>query len=130
MFEEKSIIELVSSLENSFQEILSIIKAIGNNKRLKILLTLLTGEKTFENLKKETKLQKTALANHLIKLMKILLIEKPDYGKYKITSDGELFIRAMENAYKYSDIRESKGMEVIQRGQFSKDFVDSFFGSS
>jgi len=130
MTEEKAKIELIRSLEDSFEILLNIIKAIGNDKRLKILITLLTGEKTFEILKKETHLQKTALSNHLITLINTGLIEKPEYGKYIITSDGEMFIRAIENTCKKSNIWEQKEIETIQKGQFSETFVESFFGRS
>ena len=54
MAEEKPIMELIESLEDSFHEILDIVKAIGNNKRLKILISLLTGEKSFNTLKRNT----------------------------------------------------------------------------
>jgi len=126
----KSLIDLVESLEEAFPALLNIIKAIGNNKRFKILLLLLTGEKTFMDLKNETDLQKTALSNHLTTLINRGLIEKPSIGNYEITQDGELFVRALENAYRNSTIWEKIETETLQRGQFSENFVESFFGKS
>ena len=112
-------------MTEKFEDILSIIKAIGNEKRLKILNFLLMGEKSFDALKKKTLLQKTALANHLNKLIESALIEKPIHGMYQITSDGKLFLTGIEKAYKQSDFLRKKQFS----GQFSKVFVKSFFRS-
>ena len=123
-------IELISSLEFSFEEIIGIMKMIGNRKRLKILIILLSGEHSFDSLKKSTGVKKTALANHLTRLIEEKLIEKPDHGKYRITQDGERFIRAIEIAFEHSDIFQSKRMDDLQKGQFSQSFVKSFFKRS
>jgi len=119
--------ELKESLEQSFDDILAIIKAMGNKNRLKILITLLSGEKSFQTLMSETNLQKTALSNHLSLLFKKNLIEKPDYGKYKITQDGVEFIRAIQAVYYQSDTRNKKELETIQGRKLSDTFLESFF---
>ena len=127
MAEKKSLITLIESLEKSFDEILIILKALGNDKRLKIMVTLLTGEKVFDILKKETKLQKTALSNHLAMLIDSSLIEKPDHGKYKLTDDGDLFIRSLESTFIESDIYKKKKSKSMEKRQFSDAFVKDFF---
>lgn len=119
--------ELKESLEQSFDDILAIIKAMGNQNRLKILITLLSGEKSFQTLMSETNLQKTALSNHLTLLFKKNLIEKPDYGKYKITQDGVEFIRAIQMVWYQSDTQRKKELEIIQGRKLSKTFLESFF---
>jgi len=119
--------ELKESLEQSFDDILSIIKAMGNQNRLKILTTLLSGEKSFQTLMSETELKKTALSNHLTLLYKKNLIEKPDYGKYKITQDGVEFIRAIQAVYYQSDTQKKKELETIQGRKLSDTFLESFF---
>lgn len=119
--------ELKESLEQSFDDILAIIKAMGNQNRLKILITLLSGEKSFQTLMSETNLQKTALSNHLTLLFKKNLIEKPDYGKYKITQDGVEFIRAIQAVYYQSDTQRKKELEIIQGRKLSETFLESFF---
>ncbi|MFX0184928.1 MAG: ArsR/SmtB family transcription factor [Candidatus Hodarchaeota archaeon] len=124
----KTVSELINGFDVSFNDILTILKAISNNKRLTILIALLTGEKTFNDLKNETNLKKTALSNHLIKLINSELILKPDHNRYRLTSDGELFIRALETTYNESEIKEKKRIESLQRRQFSDDFIRSFFG--
>ncbi|MHA2246828.1 MAG: ArsR/SmtB family transcription factor [Candidatus Hodarchaeales archaeon] len=128
MAEVKTVSELIDGFDVSFEDILTIIKAISNNKRLTILITLLTGEKTFNDLKQETELKKTALSNHLSRLISIELIMKPDHNKYRLTSDGELFIRMLDMAYNKSNIKEKKHIEGLQKRQFSDTFVKFFFG--
>jgi DNA-binding HxlR family transcriptional regulator len=69
MSNEKPLMELIESVGQSFTDILNTVKAIGNEKRLQILITLLSGPKSFDALKKATQLKKTALSNHLSILM-------------------------------------------------------------
>ncbi|MFX1374742.1 MAG: ArsR/SmtB family transcription factor [Promethearchaeota archaeon] len=128
MLKRKTIYELVNAFEVSFDEILAILKAIANNKRITILISLLTGQRSFADLKEDTKLQKTALSNHLTILIDSSLISRPDYNKYQLTSDGELFLRSIEIAFKKSEIREKIQTEGLQRRQFSEAFIKSFFG--
>lgn len=128
MSERKTMYELINAFEASFEDILTILKAISNNKRLTILITLISGEKSFNDLKEDTELQKTALSNHLKKLINATLILRADYNRYQLTSDGELFLRAIETAFNKSEIREKIQIKGLQRRQFSKTFIESFFG--
>ncbi|MFX0124154.1 MAG: ArsR/SmtB family transcription factor [Candidatus Hodarchaeota archaeon] len=128
MLEIKTVSELINAFEVSLKDILTILKAISNNKRLVILKALLSGEKTFNDLKKETDLKKTALSNHLLRLIDAELIIKPIHNKYRLTSDGGLFLGALEAAYHNSEIKEKKETEKLQRRQFSDSFIESFFG--
>jgi len=105
-----------------------ILRAMGNSNRLTILTALSLGEKTLTDLKEETKLKRTALSNHLTKLIRAGLISKPYYNKYCLTSDGELFYRTFDSAYLKSDFKAKKLLDDPQRGQFSDSFVKSFFG--
>ncbi len=127
MIEQKSNIDLVESLEEAFSIILDVVKAIGNESRLRILISLLTGEKSFNDLMKYSALQKTALANHLTKLLDKMLIKKPSIGNYAITEDGRLFLRGLDTAYKYSTIRDKKETRDKQSGRFSDSFATYFF---
>ena len=127
MVGDKTLMELIESLGNSFSDILDIVKAIGNEKRLQILTTLLTGPKSFDTLKKETSLKKTALSNHLSILLQQELIKKPEHGKYQPTDDGKLFIQAIESAYTKSDRWKKRQIEKMQMGQFSNPFIEALF---
>ena len=130
MSESKTINQLIKAFEASFKDILSILKAISNDKRLTILLALLTGEKKFNDLKEVTLLKKTALSNHLTKLITTSLILRADYNKYQLSSDGELFIRGIEDIYKKSDVKKKMKLEALQRREFSDSFIESFFGKT
>ena len=83
-------------------------------------MMLLTGENTFSDLKTEIKLQKTALSNHLTNLIDTGLILRPDHNKYRITKDGELFIRTLGTAHSESEIKEHKITEIVYKSQFSE----------
>lgn len=124
---EKSSTELVASLKASFDDVLNITKALGNDKRLQIIISLLLGPKSFEALKDETALEKTALSNHLTLLLKQGLVEKPEHGKYQTTNDGKLFVRAIEMAYIKSGRWTKKQVKSSQEGHFSDLFMDTFF---
>ena len=108
-----------------FEEILSIIKALGNEIRLRVLSLLIQNQQSFQSLMISTNLKKTALSNHLNKLIKNGLIFRTDHGIYEITPDGLLFLQAIINSYKQSDhqkeqIRTTDGLKM------SNKFIQSF----
>jgi len=106
--------------------IASILKAIGHQKRFKILVSLLEGAQSFGYLLKETNLQRTALSNHLTTLVHINLIEKVDFGIYNITEDGLEFMKALDKAYYESPTRKLERFENLQRGKISESFLYRF----
>lgn len=118
--------DLSSSIEDSFNEICSILKALGNQKRFKILLSLLQGLQAFGTLLRETELRRTALSNHLTQLIDANLIEKVDYGVYKISGDGLEFLKALKKAYYESPTRLLTQFEKIQSRKISDPFLHRF----
>jgi DNA-binding HxlR family transcriptional regulator len=118
--------DLKISIEHSFYEIASILKTIGNQKRFKILISLLEGTQSFGYLLKETNLQRTALSNHLTKLININLIEKVNFGIYNITGDGLEFMKALDKAYYESPTQTLKRFDNLQGGKISKSFLHRF----
>jgi predicted transcriptional regulator len=126
--ENKDISDLINSLEFFFLDLIEILKSLSNDKRLQILIYLLTGEKKFDDLRERSHLAKTALSNHLSKLIKAKLIQKPEMGIYKLTDDGELFLRSIEATYLRSNIKQKRDTEALQQRKFSESFVESFFG--
>jgi len=130
MSEKKPLLDLLCSLDMIFKELILILKALSNEKRFVVLISLLTGEKTFNELKEETQLKNAALANHLNQLLEAKLMSRPEYNKYFITSDRELFIQTLESSYQKSKIRDIKQNDKIQRGSFSDLFLSSFFGNN
>jgi DNA-binding HxlR family transcriptional regulator len=124
----KSRSDLLLSLENHVIELNSVLGALSHQKRLQILLSLLPGDKSFRDLKNEIKLEKTALANHLNRLIAVQIISKPAYNTYHLSSDGERYLRLIESAYQQSSYKIKKDKEKVETRQFSRDFIDSFFG--
>ncbi len=122
------IADLLSNYENQFEEIKSVLGALSHDKRLQIMLSLLTGEKSFRELKKEIKLEKTALASHLTQMISVQLILKPAYNTYSLHADGERFLRVIEQAFRQSDLRIKKDKEKMETRQFSEKFAGQFFG--
>ena len=118
--------DLSRSIEDSFNEICSILKALGNQKRFKIVLSLLQGLQAFGTLLKVTELQRTALSNHLTQLIDANLIEKVDYGVYKISGDGLEFLKALKKAYYESPTRLLTQFEKIQSRKISDPFLHRF----
>ena len=74
MLEEKPPEELANSLKISFNEVLAGLKALSTDSRLKVLIMLLQGPKTFQELMDQIAIKRTALANHLSELMKVFFI--------------------------------------------------------
>ncbi len=125
---ELPIPDLLASYEHNFEEIKSILNALSHEKRLQILLSLLTGDKSFRELKKETNLEKTALAHHLNQMIAIQLIFKPAYNTYSLHIDGERFLRVFEEAFQQTDLKLTKDKERMETRQFSIKFAKYFFG--
>ena len=97
MVKKKPIEVTQNLLQKSFERISTILKAMGQVYRLKILIMLLSEPRTFQTLCDETDLKNTALSNHLTKLRAAMLIEKMQHGLYKITEDG---LKFLENSTK------------------------------
>jgi predicted transcriptional regulator len=104
----------------SFSEVSTVLKAISEPNRLKILIFLLSEPQSFQDLLAETNLKKTALANHLTSLKSNSLIEKIHHGTYRISNDGRSYLQAIENMYQKSEARKISE----QRYQFTKAFLE------
>jgi DNA-binding transcriptional ArsR family regulator len=117
---------LIESFKISFSEITTITKALGNEKRVQILVFLLKGPQSYSKIVKELNLKKTAVSNHLTHLRDVKLIKREGNGVYEITGDGLEFIRAIENAYKKSPTRQLEKFEDLQRRGVSTAFLNRF----
>lgn len=126
MISENPYDELIESIEESFKEILTIAKSLGNEKRLKILIFLLKRTNSFGVLMYKINLKKTALSNHLSHLINAKLIEKVDFGVYSITGDGIEFMEAIERAYHQSPSREKKRFKALQTRAISNSFLNRY----
>ncbi len=117
---------LVDSLNESFMEIVSLLKSLGNRNRFQILLYLLKGSKSFGNIVKDVNLKKTAVSNHLYQLIEANLIEKGDYGIYRISGDGIEFMKAIDYAFQKSPTRQMKKFKDLQSRKISNSFLNRF----
>ena len=117
---------LIKSITLSFSEIIDILKALGNEKRIQILILLLNGAQPYSIIVQELNLKKTAVSNHLSQLMKVNLIKREGNGVYEITGDGLQFVRAIENAYQRSPTRQAERFDSLQRRRISDSFLERF----
>lgn len=117
---------LIKSFRESFSEISLILKTLGNEKRLEILIQLLAGSQSYGSIVEKIELKKTAVSNHLSQLIEANLIERGAYGIYKITGDGIEFIKAIKDAYQISPTRQLKKFESLQRRRVSNSFLNRF----
>jgi len=111
------------SFEQVSQDLFPILKALGNNKRFYILIALLDGPCSFQKLLSQTHLQKTAMANHLNQLLKVNLIQKPDYGYYDLTMDGLEYLRAIYRTWMQSMTVQQKKLQSVQSRPMSSGFI-------
>jgi DNA-binding HxlR family transcriptional regulator len=111
-------------LLNSFDEIVPILKTIGNSNRFKILILLLEGPLNFQTLLDKLNLKKSALANHLTKLKDNGLIRKVHHGTYSLTEDGSTYVKAIENTYKESRKLEMRRKELEKRRNMTMSFLE------
>ncbi|MFW9866875.1 MAG: ArsR/SmtB family transcription factor [Promethearchaeota archaeon] len=91
------------------------IKAIAHPKRVQILTLLLEKPFDFSNLKLQTNLKKTALANNLTILLEAKLIERFERGTYRITEDGRGLLNAIKEVYDKAKVREDHRRKIKQR---------------
>jgi DNA-binding transcriptional ArsR family regulator len=118
--------DLIASLKISFGDLTEILKVLGNEKRLKIMILLLSRPQSYSTIVEEINLKKTAVSNHLTHLIKVGLIERGEYGIYKITGDGEEFLKAIEFAYQNSPSRQLQKFSKIERRKVSESFLNRF----
>lgn len=76
---------------------------------------LLRGEHEFSGLMQQTRLSKTALANHLRLLVEKELVEKTGRGEYCLTTDGRELLRAAAITYRSSVHRQEAMRELLAR---------------
>ncbi|MFX0072514.1 MAG: ArsR/SmtB family transcription factor [Candidatus Hermodarchaeota archaeon] len=119
---------LIDSLSSSFSDISKILKCLGNEKRFQILISLLKGPLSYGNIVKTLELKKTAVSNHLTKLLEVKLIERDNYGIYKISGDGLEFLKAINRAFYESPTRILIHFEKLQRGKMSDSFLNRYSG--
>jgi DNA-binding transcriptional ArsR family regulator len=75
-----------------FDDIVSLLGAMGTPSRLRILIALLGSSQSYQNLKMLTELKKSALSSHLVLLREHGLIQKQSHGNYELTETGQQYM--------------------------------------
>lgn len=125
MISEKIHDPLIESMNESYMDLVSILKTLGNKNRFRILLILLEGSKSFRALVDNLGKKNTAVSNHLTQLLETNLIEK-DYGIYRISGDGIEFMKAIDSAFQKSPTRQRKKFQDLQSRKISDSFLNRF----
>ena len=107
-------------------DLLVVVKSMGHQKRLQIMIELLEHSLSFQSLLHLTELKKTALSHHLKDLMEAGLIEKPSYGAYAISLDGENYLRALYEAHNNSLAVQQQKLKKMQSRPPSNEFIRAF----
>jgi len=84
--------QLHERLIMAFDDIVSLLGAMGTPSRLRILIALLDTPQTYQALKFVTKLKKSALSSHLVILRDRGLIQKLGHGIYELTEIGQSYL--------------------------------------
>jgi predicted transcriptional regulator len=98
-------------------------KAFAHPKRQGILLALLREPRTFQDIKAEVGLQKSALSNHLAMLSEANLVEKYQHGVYRITQDGLSLLDSISRVIDESRTRRMKVKEAEMRRRMVESFL-------
>ena len=99
----------------SLDEIITLLKTIDHPQRLRILALMTDKPQTFKELMEQTRLQKSALGNHLNILSSENLIQKIDRGLYRVTDDGEAMFQHIAQSFLEIKLREQERLERIRR---------------
>ena len=100
--------ELQKILAESPEGIAKLLKSAAHPARMQVLTLLLSETHEFCELMRETRLSKTALANHLNRLAKHGLVQRVSRGKYVLTVDGKELLNAAAEVYRDSAQREDE----------------------
>jgi len=100
-----------------------LLRSAAHPVRVQILALLLKEKHDFAKLMKETRLSKTALANHLKLLMNRRLIQRVDRGEYSLTADGRGLLNAAATMYRDSVQREEWRTQLMLK-RYTKGFTE------
>jgi DNA-binding transcriptional ArsR family regulator/DNA gyrase inhibitor GyrI len=108
--------ELVYTLDDSSEDIVLILHALANEKRLQMLTSLLKNPGTFHDLQEVTGLGKTALSHHLQVLVKAGMLTHTGRGHYELSCDGKELLSVVGVTYK--DSKRRKEVEAAKRADY------------
>lgn len=104
------------TLTESYGDIVLVLAALANKRRLHMLISTLGSPRTFHELQEVTELGKTALAHHLGILVKAGVLKHIGKGRYELSADGAKLLNAVASAYANS--RRRQELEVVKRADY------------
>lgn len=104
-----------SILLESPNGIAKLLRLAAHPARIQIMTLLLQGEHEFSRLMQQTRLSKTALANHLNQLVDKELVEKTGRGEYNLTIDGKELLKTAAAMYESSVQRQEAKRQLLSR---------------
>lgn len=108
---------------NSSEGIAEFLKSAAHPARMQVLTLLKRGEREFSVLMQQTHLSKTALANHMNRLMQMGLVQRVARGEYALTVDGKELLNATTTVYKNSIRREEAQREALLN-RYTKSMIE------
>lgn len=110
-----------SMIASSADEVSELVKAAAHSNRLQVMALLADGPKEFSYLLEKVGLSKTALANHIERVLGLGLVERVERGEYRLTEDGIELLGAIATFYEGSKARQVHANKRIQE-QYSKSY--------
>jgi DNA-binding transcriptional ArsR family regulator len=89
----------LTTLSDNTKGAAEFLKSAAHPARLRILTSLLQGDREFSRLVRATGLSRTALSNHIDQLIEAGLVERRERGEYRLTADGKRLLDAAASAY-------------------------------
>jgi DNA-binding transcriptional ArsR family regulator len=92
-------------LASSGAGIAEVLSSFANERRLQLLAMMIDGPRGFEELQNASGLSKTALANHLKRLLRTGVVRRLERGTYALSEDGLNILSAIGSAYSVTQTR-------------------------
>jgi DNA-binding HxlR family transcriptional regulator len=108
---------------NLSQGLAEFLKSAAHPVRVHVLTLLTQGEHKFSVLMQQTKLSKTALANHMNHLVQMGLAQRVARGDYALTVDGKELLNAIVTVYRNSVRREEAQREALLN-RYTKSMIE------
>jgi len=93
------------TLASSSAGIAEILGSFANEKRLQLLTMMMDGPMEFDELQNASGLSKTAVANHLKRLLRTGVVRRLERGTYALSEDGLNVLTAIGSAYSVTQRR-------------------------
>ena len=95
-------------LASSGAGIAEVLSSFANERRLQLFAMMIDGPRGFEELQNASGLSKTAVANHLKRLLRTGVVQKLERGTYVLSEDGLNILSAIGSAYSVTQRRRQQ----------------------